>query len=46
MVQFPAYTTNTLFDSCACVRHPDEQVTPFGHLGIVGYWLLPRAFRS
>ena len=26
--------------------HPDIRVTPFGHPGIFGYWLLPQAFRS
>ena len=33
-------------DSCIDVCHPDKRVTPFGDPGIVGYWLLPPAFRS
>ena len=46
MVHFPAYPLRALCVHASDGCHPDIRVTPFGHPGIVGYWLLPRAFRS
>ena len=46
MVHFPAFPRRMLFCSLAAECHPDIRVTPFGHPGLFGYWLLPPAFRS
>ncbi len=46
MVQFPAYLLRAVCIPAPDADHPDQRVTPVGHPGILGYWLLPPAFRS
>ena len=46
MVRFPASSPRPVCVPGAGDAHPGHRVTPFGHPGIAGYWLLPPAFRS